>query len=792
MAEQHSINEVVASQLRSNSTPEPSLPPSPFASTEEATARLALEQDEAQVEHIDRPATPASARDAVVADEHQSPVPSTNFSAAATLLTRDSHYTVNTGGRAEQSWRGGIANIWHPPSTFLSNDPSESGSSVVGEESTTSSLRDVPRVETPPIEISAAPVTGPDEPRSFFDSDSDSDGETILRTATRASSLRGQRPKLVEHNSSNVSVGRTRFYQSARLAPPRNPGPSHSKAEQILGIKLKNLLDLTPAGESPNPLASANTATLNALTANEVAKASTTALAPSTPATPASLDPSSVREVPNTPTRVEALDTLPSPWGGFGTLRLSGQNADRIGVSPLDALRSNPVTRIDTVGLRRSTSAPPLPYRGNRKVAIRPVDMEIIHTAHQKKLFRESVVSTPYPTRHQSIAMADVVRMPTIPRKGSNTLAPKTEKDSIQPPTVAQVSPPEILILELSLARQPLSTKMITIPIYDRSTFDDCALFSILRNSYHHTILGFTLRFLTARTLSYASFIFPSSPSTTGPAIPFDAADFLKHLQHPKSGHRRKTWLQWLRKHPPRSTANNNNLGPSSRDLTARSGSIATAASPATYFSSEGIPRTPAFIDPRSLLLFLFLLHHHHHHHHHHRSNPTSPSNANANANPNSSSISAPSFMSSSQPVATTNPVIILHHSFSLLRIAAAISLVLALTVLATILWVLFGTPGVSAADAHARELLKSGNGSGMGSGVPNGDAAGMGSGIGVENGGMGGGGGVSALTGKATDWDWRVSAQNRVLTGLLMGVLVLLMGMTGVLGWVGGSWAAL
>lgn len=136
--------------------------------------------------------------------------------------------------------------------------------------------------------------------------------------------------------------------------------------------------------------------------------------------------------------------------------------------------------------------------------------------------------------------------------------------------------------------------------------------------------------------------------------------------------------------------------------------------------------------------------------------------------------------------------MIILHHSFSLPRIATAISLVLALTVLTTVLWVLFGTPGISAADSHARELLKGGNGSGMGSGVPNGDAAGMGSGIGVENGGTGVGGGIGALAGEATNWDWRVSAQKRVLTGLVMGVLVFLMGTTGALGWVGASWAAL
>ncbi len=768
MAEQHSIDEVVARQAFNHSSPVVPLPQSPFANTKQETPRPEHEENEAQIEHVDRPATPSSATVAAEADEHRSPVPSTNFFDAATLLTRDSQYTANTGGRAEQSWRGGIANIWNPPSTFLSNDPSESGSSVIDEGNTTSSLKDAPHVGAPPIEISTAPVTGPDEPRSFFDSDSESDGETILRTASRASSLRGHRPKLVEHNSSSkISLSRTRFYQSALLAPPRNPGPSHSKAEQILGTKLKNLHDLTPAGESSNPPASVNTATLNALTANEVAKASTTALAPSAPATPASFDSSSVMEIPNIPTRVEALDTLPSPWGGFGTLRLSGQNADRIGLSPLDALRSNPITRLDTVGLHRSTSAPPLPHRRHRKVTIRPVDLEVIHTARQKKLFRDSVVSTPYPTRQQSIAMADVIRMPTSQRKDSNALSPKTEKDSNESPNASQLSPPEILILELCLARHPLSTKTVSIPIYDRSIFDDCALFSLLRNTYYHTMLGFILCFLTARALSDATFIFPSSPNTARETISFDAADFLKHLQHPKSGHRRKTWLQWLRKHQPRSILNSNNTGSSPRDPTARSGSTATAASPETYFSSDGIPRTPAFVDPRPPPPPPPPPH----------SNPTSPSNTNTNSN------SSPFSPSSTQPIATKNPMIILHHTFSLPRIAAAISLILVLTVLTTTLWVLFGTPGVSAADSHARELLRGSNGNGMESG---GAGAGeMGSGVGV-------GGSVAVLTGKATNWDWRLSAQKRVLTGLVMGVLAFLMGTTGALGWIGGSWAAL
>ena len=684
MADQQSVDEIVATgEAPSGSPTLVAAPRSPPASTHTSVKHREDEEHEGHKEYVDhvngRPATPTSETIATDIEELQSPVPSTNFSEAPTLLTRDSNYTANTSGRARQSWRGGIVNFWRPESTsLLSNSTPTSESSGTNEERAASTSTELPQIEAHPIELPAAPVSRPDEPCSFFDSDSESEGETIIRTASRASSLRGQRPKLVEHHSSNGSLRQTRFYESALLAPPRNPGPSHSKAEQILGIKLKNLLDLTPAGEKSDPMLSVSgtVAALNALTANEVEKASTTALAPSTPSPPSSFDSSLVIEVPNTPSRAEALDTLPSPLGGFGTLRLGRPDSSRLSISPLDALRSNPITRLDTIGLHRATSAPPLPHRRNRKVTIRPVNMEIIHTANQKKLFRDSVVSTPYPTRHHSIAIADP-RTPISPSKTTNTLLPTKEKDSSPSLIVSQISPPEILILELSLAKHPFATKMFTIPIYDRSTFDDRALFSLVRHTYNHTLLGFPIRFLTARTLSNATFIFPSSPSSAlnpSETIPFDAASFLKHLAHPKSGHKRKTWLQWLRKHQPRLTSNNNNNTSSSR----RNRSGSNASDP--YFSADGIPRTPAFVDPRAPPPRPPL------------SNPSSPS-------------SSPSSTSTSSRVPAV-PRVELHHSFSLPRIASAVCLVLTLTVLAIVFWVLFGTQGVGVQDGDAGKMI--------------------------------------------------------------------------------------
>jgi hypothetical protein len=321
MANQPPVEEVVATgEAPSGSPTLISAPKSPPASTHASVKHREDEEHQEHGEHgehFDRTATPASETPSADVGDHRSPVMSDIFSEAPTLLTRKSNYTANTSGRARQSWRRGIANFWRPSDTFLSDNSSVSESSLVHEDSPASST-DTPPVEGPSVALSEIPVTRPDEPRSFFESDSESEGETIIRTATRASSHRGQRPILVDHHSSNGSLSRTRFYQSSYHASPRNPGPSHSKAEQILDTQqLKNLLDLTSAVEKSDQLAESvnhgTAAAVSSLTENDVRKASTTALAPATPSPNGSINSSKVIEVPSTPTRAEALDTLPSP-----------------------------------------------------------------------------------------------------------------------------------------------------------------------------------------------------------------------------------------------------------------------------------------------------------------------------------------------------------------------------------------------------------------------------------------------------------------------------------------------
>lgn len=72
------------------------------------------------------------------------------------------------------------------------------------------------------------------------------------------------------------------------------------------------------------------------------------------------------------------------------------------------------------------------------------------------------------------------------------------------------------------------------------------------------------------------------------------------------------------------------------------------------------------------------------------------------------------------------------------------------LTILTTTLWVLFGVPGVSAAAKGNGEVMVTG--------------------------------------GELYSGDWRLSAQKRVLTGLVMGLMVFLMGGAGIGSWVAGS----
>ena len=657
---------------------------------------------------------PSPTQPSIFSAELRSPTVPSSISQADTVLTGRTHYTANTGGRARQSWRNSINGFWRT-SSFLSNDNNRSTayrSNSVAENSTHKTVSPISRTTTrlPAIELPASPVAGPEEPRSFFDSESESDGEPVI---SRASSVRTQRPHLITHNSTasgrslrvygaspRPSVNAGSSLDRAQKAPgslytlydltpqaqrddpeETRPGPSISKAQQLLGIPLKNLVDLTPAVEGADPVESPGgpAQALEALTANALDVASTTALA-STPSSKSDQSnmPASIIEIPNTPSRVEALSTLPTTMGGFGTLRMPHSHVPEAGpvddhqttssrqpeTSAKDGLRSNPIQESEISRLHRAISAPPLPFRHpHRKVTIRPLDLE---AAGEYRL-RQSVVSTPYPKRAGSLAVDAVSPLSALASTKISQALPPTSEERDRFPSPART---EVLYLELAVARHPSMTTLVQITIPDRSAYDDEALFTVLRKSYSQTLLGLTHYLVTARTLCSVTFTDPM----------FEAPNFLRHLNSPKLGRKRKTWLRWLREH----------------QVKLHNGSISTGGSEKSVSSRSpaSTPRMP-----------FFKMH-------------------------------------------KAHPRLTFHFEFSLPKIGLVVIVIMVVSGLAAISWVLFGVPGLAVGQNHNKLIMP------------------------LEK--------------------WQVDAQARVLTGLVLGVLVALLGTLGGAGWVAGSWLLL
>ena len=685
-------------------------------------------------------------------------VASTGTSEAPTIITMASDYTANTGGRARYSSREGDVDHWPAASTLPARRPSvprrPESKNNDGHQSTTGSVSDEDHDKGELlVELPAVPITGSGDPPSFFDIDSDeSEGESIIRTASRASSAPSQPPRIVDHYPHSAALGQGRT--PSRVTSAGTLGSTRRKAEQILGARLSNVLEQAPSAErNVEPASVAKHGEKN-----------------SPPAVTGSVDgdtrsqqslSSHIIEATSTPVRAEALDTLPAAFAGFGALRLDKRRSGQLTLSPLDALRSNPVTSLDTAEMRRSPSAPVLCNAQKRKVKIRPADLESVRPGEEKKLFRDSIVSTPYPFRRHSIDLSSEKPTAGSGEKKMARSSSKKEKSVDFVSTSPRRSPPEILVLELALAKQRVATKIVTLTIYDRSTFDDCELFTFLRWEYYHSLLGLLRRYLSARTLSDVALVF-SPASFSRSADPsylltattannsFDAASFLKHLENPKCGRKRKMWLQWLRRCQPRALA---------ATLSAQLGNNAAAASihgghcaSHPCFSPEGIPHSPAFVDPRPP--------------------PTPPTASAAPAASSDPSLSANASSSLEKPVPgygsvtphhvgssnhTTMPKIVIHHSLSSIRLALAITVVTFFTLAATTLWVVLGYPGAAPHDSGQQSRLTAFGVVGDGSGTA----------VGQEGS------------------DWKLAAQTRIMTGLVMGLLVFFLGAAQVVGWV-------
>ncbi|KIW93861.1 uncharacterized protein Z519_05176 [Cladophialophora bantiana CBS 173.52] len=772
-------------------------------------------------------------------------------------------------------------------------------------------------------------------PRTMYSSDSDTSSELDPTSPIihRASSVRVSRPHIVQHsNSSGGSV--SKLYVPHSTPTSMNDAPCIGKASQTLGEGLKSLYDLTPTVKKSEKtvVPGGPGVVLKALEGQEVLEMkddNITAL-PQVPAEvsnePRDTMKETILEWPDTPTRIEALDTLPTPFGGFGSVRISrtsdatystSLSTNATYVSPpsivTDGLHSNPPSENDKK-LSRAISAPV--RNPARRVMIRPTDLIINKGAHDHKLFRENIVSTPYPARHSSIGEIDEISSHRPQETGAKTLQlrrsrplsyqpEKSEQDDEKaaddeskntttgnnnntregfqdekrdlapeipfstkptllspapvPPATAKSdrfpspSGPEILFLDLCLTRHPSARVTVEIEVTDKATFDDEQLFSIVRDKYVTKLMGRGRWWFCARTLEGASSTSGSDVagttsqpfargvpfwlgqqqqvgggSTGGGAGDFDGADFVRHLLKPRVGRRRKMWLLWLRnKQHHDSHGNNNNNNNNNNSPTARRGSRSylpqqqhtgyggygchgssspqqqggeanNATSPVFSFvhsrnNSDGIkgyniepspttqahgpsngvgfgfgfgaggsggpaltakqpsislPRMPfqASSTPMSF----------------HRTKSLA---ALTNGSSSSSSIFSPSSSYATNPHPTYlaqlqhqhlqhpqrqgPPRIHLHHTFSAISIALFTLLLLLLSSLTATFWILFGYPGRSAAA----------------------------------------GDGATTVGGHEYTLSWRRDAQARVGVGLVMGVVVLLVGVAGEVGWVWASW---
>lgn len=683
-------------------------------------------------------------------------------------------------------------------------------------------------------DVHSFPLPGPDKPQLLLGlaSDDSSQDDPTSPVIQRASSVRVAKPHIVQHsNSSNGSVPKLYSPQTT----PGDEGSARSKATQMLSPQFKNFFESPVSIETEEKahLSGGPAEALKALEGNEaeieLPASIRQVLAGSSP-TPRDSTKETILDWPDTPRRIEALDTLPTPMGGFGSLRIPRSDTTHSSstyVSPpsVDGLRSNPVTETDKK-LSRAISAPV--RNSSRRVVIRPADLVINKGAHDHKLYRENIVSTPYPARHNSVNEIDELEeapqlrrarplsrhtekdesevlashpssrdineksgsmndeqdpVPEIPlsTKPLATAVPVTSKSDRFPSPVS----PEVLFLEIRLAQHPGARVTVEIEVSDKSTFDDEQLFTIIRDAYSRKLLGVGRRVFSARTLSHATLgtRIPVGEAATYPSLrPYtcqghqsaasssglDGGDFIRHIQRPRLGRRRKMWLLWLR---------NNQHQESSAPLLSPLRTLGRRA--------RMLPTTMAVAAPASAPespVFSFIQHSRHNSHltADASSSPILPSGAVAGVleAPGASAMPSPSVTIPRMPfqpfprtkslaasprsrhwrhahhhsMTTTQsgtPTIDLHHTFSLPKILASLFLTFFLAAFTAVMWILFGLPGRGADQGN----------------------------------------GVTTVMGTEYPLSWGRDAQSRVGVGLVLGIVVLLLGLVTEGVWVWGSW---
>ena len=694
-----------------------------------------------------------------------------------------------------------------------------------------------------------------EQPRTFLDDPSDDETAESPTSPViqRASSVRVGRPQVIQHsNSSAASVPKLYAPQNTPLS---NESSLSSQPAQTVGVNLS--AGPTPAvATSGKDAPGGPTDALKALEGEQ--KEELTAL-PQNPTGQEKLKETLV-SWPDTPSRLEALDTMPTPMGGFGSMQIPRSSNDTFStsttttyVSPsplvnaLDGLRSNPLTEMEKK-LGRAISAP---VRNSRRVMIRPTDLVISKAGHDHKLFRENIVSTPYPARESSDGQIDMVVTGPNDDAGSQKVTPDARKTprlrrakllfpgrnstgsddisatrhsslenapeiplSTKPATITPIvattsrsdrfpspSAPEILFLNLALARHPGVSCVVEVEVTDKATFDDEKLFTVIREKYINQLMGRARWWLCARRVEAAGLNGEATSSSSnrrfsgfwhghhisvGTNDPFDSADFVAHLLTPRLGRRRKVWLLWLRSNqyseslgsasssrqgrrsrlPQPVYSHGDNLQEQDEEKASSSpvfsfihsrqssggnpvdmgidgirkgpvpgASIGGEKATLSHQPSTSLPRMPFSSPPGQppqtpLQLTSF-----------HRSK----SLAMAASYP-----STPTYPLTSNNTSTQGPhTIHLTHTFSLRLILLAALLIIIFSLLTTILWILLGYPGRSAAQGDT----------------------------------------TTTVGGQVYTVEWQRDAQARVGVGLVIGAVVFLVGAIGEVAWVWGSW---
>ena len=450
----------------------------------------------------------------------------------------------------------------------------------------------------------------PSNDQNGSDDEVDSPTSPIIQ---RASSVRVSRPQVVQHsNSSAGSVPKLYAQQTTPFST--TDSPNLSKLSQTLGEDLNNSLTYAVEKTEKDVIPGGRDDTLKALEGEKPTE-EITAL-PQVPQEVSSESRDTMKETilewPDTPSRIEALDTMPTPMGGFGSMRIPRTSAapsysTNASTVVADGLRANPPTETDKK-LSRAISAPV--RNSARRVMIRPADLVINRGNHDHKLFRENIVSTPYPARQSSIGEIDGILATQPQQDGKKTpklrrsrplshdtersepddetsdiadtspssdekkvmVAPEIPLSTKPPPTTTapttsksdrfpSPSTPEILFLDLRLSRHPSARITVEVEVTDKATFDDEQLFRSIRDSYVRKLMGRGRSWFCARRVEGASLNnelhnnlhhagrtqFWHGQQQLTSTGDFDGADFVKHLRNPRSGRRRKMWLLWLR-----------------------------------------------------------------------------------------------------------------------------------------------------------------------------------------------------------------------------------------------------